>query len=412
MSTIIDNKKILYISYDGMTDPLGQSQVISYLIGLTKYGYTFHILSFEKKDKWISTGKEIKSLLDKNGIKWFPNTFHSSPPIVSKVYDKFLLLQKAKNLHKKYQYDMVHCRSYTAAEAGLYLKRTTGIKFLFDMRGFWADEKADGNSWDRKKWFWNNVYKYYKKKEADFIKESDHIISLTFAGKSEISSWQFYNDKVPISVIPCCADQDHFKVTNVLKKQEARTKLGIDNTAVVLSYLGSLGAWYMVDEMLQFFKELQVEHPTAKFLIVTNSKHDIVLKKLSSLQLNSKDFILMTVPFSAVPDYMYACDISISFIKPVYSKISSSPVKIGEVLSMGIPIISNTIGDIGKLFLEENVGIPVKDFSSKTFSSAAKLVNECKIIDPKSIREVAVKHYNLQEGIAKYATAYEEIFLK
>ena len=412
MSAIKNNKKILYISYDGMTDPLGQSQVISYLIGLTKHGYTFHILSFEKNDKWISTGKEIQSLLDKNNIKWFPNTFHTNPPIISKVYDKFLLLQKAKKLHRKYHYDMVHCRSYTAAEVGLYLKRTDGVKFLFDMRGFWADEKADGNSWDRKKWFWNNVYKYYKKKEADFIKASDYIISLTFAGKSEILSWKFYDDKVPIAVIPCCADQEHFRVTNILKKKEARTKLGIDDTALVLSYLGSLGAWYMIDEMLQFFKELQVQHNNAKFLIVTNSNHDIVLQKLTTYNFKKKDFIILTVPFSKVPAYIYASDISISFIKPVYSKISSSPVKIGEILSMGIPIISNSVGDMGKLFSEEKIGIEVKDFNSNTFSSAVKLINQCKLIDPVSIRNVALKYYNLQEGIAKYASVYEKIFLK
>ena len=412
MSAIKNNKKILYISYDGMTDPLGQSQVISYLVGLTKYGYTFHILSFEKKDKWILLGKEIQSLLDENGIKWFPNTFHTNPPIISKVYDKFLLLQKAKNLHKKYHYDMVHCRSYGAAEVGLYLKQTTGIKFLFDMRGFWADEKADGKSWDRKKWFWNTVYNYYKKKEADFIRESDYIISLTFAGKKEILSWKFYNDKVPISVIPCCADLDFFKITNVLKKKEARTNLGIDDTALVLSYLGSLGAWYMIDEMLQFFKELQAQHNNAKFLIITNSNHEIVLQKLTTFKLSRNDLIILTVPFSRVPEYIYASDISISFIKPVYSKISSSPVKIGEVLSMGIPIISNSVGDMGKLFSEEKIGIEVKDFNSSTFLSAIKLVNHCKLIDPTSIREVAVKYYNLQEGIAKYASVYKEIFLK
>jgi len=411
MSVLKNNKKILYISYDGMTDPLGQSQVISYLIGLTKYGYTFHILSFEKKEKWISTGSEIQSLLDENGIKWFPNTFHTSPPIISKVYDKFLLLQKAKKLHKKYHYDMLHCRSYTAAEVGLYLKRTEGVKFLFDMRGFWADEKADGKSWDREKWFWNNVYKYYKRKEAAFIKESDYIISLTFAGKSEILSWQFYNAKVPISVIPCCADQEHFKLTNALKKKTARTNLGIDDTALVLSYLGSLGAWYMIDEMLQFFKVLQMQYENAKFLFVTNSHHDIVLQKLTALNLSAKDIIILTVPFTKVPEYMYASDISISFIKDVYSKISSSPVKVGEILSMGIPLISNSVGDMGKLFSEENIGIEVKDFNSNTFSSAVNLVDKSKLIDPKSIRDVADKYYNLQKGIEKYATVYREIFM-
>ncbi len=30
------------------------------------------------------------------------------------------------------------------AEVGLSLKEKFGVKFLFDMRGFWADEKADG----------------------------------------------------------------------------------------------------------------------------------------------------------------------------------------------------------------------------------------------------------------------------
>ena len=47
-------KKILFISYDGMTDVLGQSQVIPYLAGLTKMGYTFTILSCDKPDKYLA----------------------------------------------------------------------------------------------------------------------------------------------------------------------------------------------------------------------------------------------------------------------------------------------------------------------------------------------------------------------
>ena len=44
------SKKILYISYDGMTDQLGQSQVIPYLIGLSGKGHQIHILSAEKDE--------------------------------------------------------------------------------------------------------------------------------------------------------------------------------------------------------------------------------------------------------------------------------------------------------------------------------------------------------------------------
>ena len=39
------------------------------------------------------------------------------------------------------------------AEVGLSLNKKFGVKFLFDMRGFWADEKADGGAWNTKKWF-------------------------------------------------------------------------------------------------------------------------------------------------------------------------------------------------------------------------------------------------------------------
>ena len=43
--------KVLYISYDGMTDPLGQSQVLPYLEGLAKKNYAITLISFEKEER-------------------------------------------------------------------------------------------------------------------------------------------------------------------------------------------------------------------------------------------------------------------------------------------------------------------------------------------------------------------------
>ena len=47
-------KHVLYLSYDGMTDPLGQSQVLPYIIGLSQEGFQFTLISFEKKDRYES----------------------------------------------------------------------------------------------------------------------------------------------------------------------------------------------------------------------------------------------------------------------------------------------------------------------------------------------------------------------
>jgi hypothetical protein len=54
-------KNILYVTYDGLTDPLGQSQVIPYLAGLSKYGHRIHIVSAEKKNGLLREEKKLKT---------------------------------------------------------------------------------------------------------------------------------------------------------------------------------------------------------------------------------------------------------------------------------------------------------------------------------------------------------------
>jgi hypothetical protein len=44
----LDGRRVLFISYNGMLDPLGQTQVIPYLRELAKRGVSFTLLSFER----------------------------------------------------------------------------------------------------------------------------------------------------------------------------------------------------------------------------------------------------------------------------------------------------------------------------------------------------------------------------
>ena len=247
------------------------------------------------------------------------------------------------------------------------------------------------------------VFEYYKKKEKAFVGQASHIISLTDAGKTEITTWPFYNSSIPICVIPCCADTNHFAQVSNQKKNHAKELLNISQDRFVVSYLGSLGSRYMLKEMIILFKEILKLNKTALFLIITNSDDEPVKVNLKDNLIDASNFILITVPFSKVPQYMYAADCCISFIKPVYSKISCCPVKIGEILSMGIPIISNSVGDMGKLFFKENIGIEVKDFSEISIQSSAGKVSDLKNLLPEDIRGVAMKNFSLKKGVEKYA---------
>jgi glycosyltransferase involved in cell wall biosynthesis len=404
------NKKILYITYDGLTDPLGQSQILPYLKELSTYGYRFTILSFEKKERFQKEKPIIDQLTKESDIDWVPLTFTKSPPLLSKVYDALRMKRRAARLQRKKGFDMVHCRSYVAADAGLYLKKKFGVKFFFDMRGFWADEKKDG-TWNVKNPLFRRVYTYYKAKESEYISKADYIISLTEAGKKEMSTWPSFRKNIPLSVIPCCADMHHFSLTDAETKKTSRESLNIRNGELVLSYLGSVGTWYMLDEMLLFFGEVKKKYPDAKFLFITHTPRQVIDQRIIELKLNEKDFIIRQASRKEVPGLMKASDINISFIKPVYSKISSSPTKLGEVLSMGIPVIVNRgIGDVEETVNNADAGYVLHGFREDDFKKAVDAIPRLLQKEAAAIRHAIEDTYSLQRGIQSYRQCYQHVF--
>jgi len=400
---------VLYISYDGMTDPLGESQVIPYLIGLSKKGYDFTILSFEKPKKFEIYRVKIKALLEEHQITWEPQVYHKSPSLISTLLDVKTLKSKATNLHQKNQYEIIHCRSYIAALGGLMLKKKFNLNFVFDMRGFWADERIDGNIWNLKNPLLKIVYNYFKRKEKEFIKKSDAIVSLTRVGKTEILNWGLDIGPSKITVIPCCADYQLFDIKTQTAKAKLKSKHGIRSQAFVFSYLGSLGSWYLLEEMLLFFKEQKKYIPNAKFLFINKGEHHLIKNSIEKLKLNVDDFYLEKAPREKVNEYLSVSDFGIFFIKPFYSKKASSPTKLAEYMAMGIPVVcNNNVGDVEHIVNETNAGV-VLNIKEK--------INHNKVADellsfqnkPEQIRNNSKKYFTLTEGIETYFEVYQKL---
>jgi glycosyltransferase involved in cell wall biosynthesis len=178
----------------------------------------------------------------------------------------------AFKLNETYRFSIVHCRSYLSAIVGLVMKKKFKTKFLFDMRGFWADERIDGKIWSLANPVFKVVYNFFKRKEKQFFLESDYVISLTQNGKDEICSWNGFNQlESKIQVIPCCADLTKFDPTQITdsKKIELQQNLKIEPNQFVLGYVGSIGTWYMLDEMLDFFKIQKLKNEKLHFLFLT-----------------------------------------------------------------------------------------------------------------------------------------------
>lgn len=411
MSTSNISKKVLYISYDGMTDPLGQSQVIPYLIGLSEYGYEIDILSVEKKKAFLNRKQEISKTLSKHNISWHTLNYSKNPPVLSTLWDIYKLKQKAKKLSNNSKYDIVHCRSYIAAFIGMYLKKKYGTKFLFDMRGFFADERVDGNLWSQKNPIYRLIYRYFKKKEKEFFLSADYTISLTYSGKEIIHKFPDC-ENIKIEVIPCCADLELFNFSNVnhTEKDNLTTKLNISKDNFVLTYLGSVGTWYMLDEMMEFFKVLKRKKKNSKFLFITKDDSNIILKSAEKNSVNKEDILITAANREEVPLLLSVSNVSIFFIKPVFSKKASSPTKLAELLGMGIPAICNLgVGDIDKFTEETEFGLQINNFQEAEYEKIIDNIDSLKNLNPLTLRKFATEQFSLEVGVSRYLKVYKKL---
>lgn len=399
----------LFLSYDGMTDSLGQSQVIPYLIGLSKSGYSISIVSCEKQEAFEKNQQHIQQLLAPYSIEWFPLTYTKKPPVLSTLKDLFLMNRKMNQLHREKKFILVHCRSYLTSLLGEQFCRKNGIPFIFDMRGFWADERIEGGIWKLSNPLFNRIYRFFKKKELMYVTNAAATVSLTHAGKREIQSWDI--DKVQkekIFVIPCSADFELFAIPSKLQRQEARARLNWNETNFVLTYLGSLGTWYLLNEMLDFFSVLREKIPTSKLYIISGDSPQLVFDAAKAKGISSDDIVVESAKRAEVPKKLAASDWGISFIKPSFSKKASSPTKMGEMLAMGIPLLVNSgVGDVAQIVEQTQGGICIDTFTNESYATAIDKMKLGKLLPAAQIREKSFEIYGLENAIKTYVGIYK-----
>ena len=406
-------KKILFISYDVMTDPLGQSQVIPYLAGLTKYGYEFTILSCDKPDLFKKYKANIINSLKPYPIKWVSIPYHKTPPVLSSVYDVHNLKIKAAKLHRLINFDMVHTRPGLPALLGLWMKKRWGIKFLNDIREFYADSRVEGGMWNTNFFWYRSIYSFFKRKESEAVFENDGIVCLTNAAEKIIQSWPQYKKEIPLTVIPCSVSLELFnpEKINSSSKTKLKNELGIKDDDFIISYLGSIGGWYLTDELMQFYKILSDKIPKAKFLFISPNGHDVIARVAEKVNLPPDKIIARSSQRNEVPTLLSLSKFSVFFIRPCYSKTSSSPTKHGEIMAMGIPVITNSgVGVVEEIVDKYQAGFVLKQLNKEEFLRVTDLLASGIMFDKALIRQGAQEFYALEKATEKYSQVYHQIF--
>jgi glycosyltransferase involved in cell wall biosynthesis len=393
---------VLYISYDGMLEPLGQSQVLGYLKHLAA-GHQMHLISFEKAEDWANGSERARISCDiaASGITWHPLRYHKRPSALATAWDIGCGTTLGLWLILRHRLNIVHARSYVSSVIALALKQLTGAKFLFDMRGFWADERVDGGLWPRN----GRIFRLAKGFERRFLLGADHVVSLTHAAVREMQQFDYLQGRpLAVTVIPTCADLNMFEPIPVNRFEKG----------VVLGYVGSAGTWYLFDEVAASFAQLQRLQPDARFLIVNRGDHAYIRERLEAAGVPDCAVELIMAKHAEVPALMSRMDAGIFFYRPSFSRAACAPTKLAEFLGCGKPCLSNVgVGDMADVLEGEQVGVALKTFDEASLVDALKQLLDLAADPATSKRCVAAaqKHFSLDEGVSRYADVYERLAL-
>lgn len=401
-----DLKSTLYITFDGLSDPLGQSQILPYLTGIAKNGYQIHILSCEKKSRLEKEETTILELIKDLPITWQHINYDENGNSFSRFSYIKQLEKLANQIRIQNNIQLIHCRSYLASLIGLKFKLKHTIPFVFDMRGFWADERIDGGIWKKNNLVHQLFYKYFKKKEKQFIENSNAIVSLTLAGLKEMQKQYGIQNLVDkTTIIPCCTNVSLFTP----EINGSKTIEGINENDHVIVYAGSIGTWYYTKEMIDCIIEWQKRLPNIKLLVLTKDTEELN-HILSTYNAEQKALVVSaSASYKEMPSYLAMAKASMFFIKPAYSKIASSPTKMAECWSMNLPIITNVgIGDNDLYFNTHKGGVLIHEFTSNNYQIACEKYVEL-LKENNDYRDIALNFFDTQMAVKKYTGIYNTL---
>ena len=393
---------VLYISYDGMLEPLGQGQVITYLERLTDTA-RIHLISYEKPADWPDGARReaLHERLAGAGIVWHPLTYHKTPTVPATLFDITQGLMMALWLIVRHRLGVIHARSHVSALIGWLAKLLTGAKLLFDMRGFRADERVDGGLWSAE----GRTYRAVKRIERTLLLGADHVVTLSHAAKREIETWPYMARQAhtSITVIPTCADLALF--TPEAGKSDSKR-----DGAFTMGYVGSAGFRHEFDEVLRVCAALLRRRPQARLLIVNRNEHELIAERLGALGIDPAGLEAIAADLPQVPSILRRMDFACAFYKQLPCAVACAPTKLAEYLGCGVPCLASAgTGDVADVLEGGQVGVVMADFAEASRDAAVDrmlaLTSEKGLAARCS--EVALARFSVEEGAARYRAIYQ-----
>lgn len=327
-----------------------QSQVLEQARFLNDNGFQCLIVGSDvNKELAMETEKMIR---DNYGVQaCISESYSDRFPFFSKLRLARKINQEFWDRIVAFQPSHISVRSSIAFESASKIAQNLHLKLIYDVRGATADQALLTRGKKDVYYYGLGWLENRTMRKAERISCVSHRMGVWIKEMTGRSDY---------TVIPCCASHSRCSL-DTDERQRTRERFGYSPRNKVICYVGGISKWQKNHNIIRLFKDIYEVSVDYRFLIISRQKKEVE-KMIKNIGLEMRVCYSISCEQTEVSTYLRACDASIIMRDDILTNNVSSPVKIGEYLSAGLPLLlTKGIGDMSELIPRENAGIIIDE---------------------------------------------------
>ncbi len=400
---------VLYVSFDGVLQPLLFSQVVRVLAGLSRRGLRYHLLSVERAADLDNAElrRAVDDMLRPAGVAWTAlrregsmATPRRAAQILARVATEALTVTRREGIQ------LVHARGYQSAIVAKALQRLRGLPYVFDARGYWIEERSGPGGW------FSTAASYAAGKlvEQTLFRSAKAVVTLTSVQAADVASGLFGPPPRWLDVIPTCADYDAFSL------RDTRPAKPVESACVpaairgrlagrtVMGIVGALNGTYFVKETLSLAKLATQMSPTTHLLILSAQQREYEAA-LQAVGIPSDRATVAYAEHSRMPDWLQWIDWGLLLVPETAANRAKMPTKLAEFFAAGVrPMFFGCNSDAARWVERAGSGCVLRSVDEGELQRAARAIagSVVDVAQLRAARDVTAPHFGLSSGLDRY----------
>ena len=405
---------VLYVSFDGVLQPLPFSQVVRVVAGLSRRGLRYHLLSVERAEDLDDAKlcEAVYETLRSAGVAWTPvrrvgtmGTPGRAAAIARAVTAEALAIARRDDIA------LVHARGYQSAAVAYALKKLLGLRVLFDPRGYWIEERSGPGGWFSAP----SSYAIGKFVEQKLFRAADAVVTLTDLQAADVASGLFGPPPKLLEVIPTCADYEVFRLRDDRPEKPlgaGRVPDAVQRRLAGKIVVGLVGAWnatYFTKEALALARSVTQASAEAHVLVLSAQQREY-RAALESAGLSSERYTLASAEHWHMPEWLQWIDWGLLLVPEAAANRAKMPTKLAEFFAAGVrPVFFGCNSDAARWVERAGSGYVLRSVDDSELDRAARTIAESTADGARlrAAREATERHFSLASGLARYHRVVE-----